>query len=246
MQHIQQEPLQNPTPQSRTRLRRMQLQRKAELLSERIFLGGPVRDFERLGRLQLSILLEEGLYPDSRVLDIGCGCLRGGYWLIHFLQPGCYFGIEPNRDMLEQGRAAFLEPELLEVKRPTFDHNASFDFSVFDARFDFFLARSVWSHASREQIRCMLDGFVAHGARNAVFLTSYLPTGLLRYRSYTGTGWIGRSHESDAPGMIHHSLRWIRNECSQRELCVRELTQRPCNRQTWLRIERAVEVLPSA
>ena len=72
------------------------LQKKAEELSSTIFLGGPTKFIEIVGRLQLIILLKEGLYPDSKVLDIGCGCLRGGYWLIHFLNPNCYFGIEPK------------------------------------------------------------------------------------------------------------------------------------------------------
>jgi hypothetical protein len=44
-----------------------------------MFVGGPVKDFEKLGRLQLMLLLQEGVYPHSKVLDIGCGCLRGGY-----------------------------------------------------------------------------------------------------------------------------------------------------------------------
>jgi hypothetical protein len=56
-----------------------------------------------VGRNQLSILLRNGLIFDSRVLDVGCGVLRAGYWLIHFLDPDCYFGIEPNRVILTAG-----------------------------------------------------------------------------------------------------------------------------------------------
>jgi hypothetical protein len=63
----------------------MTLHHKAERLAKETFLGGPVRDFERVGRLQLITLLRSGLYPQSKVLDLGCGCLRGGYWLTHFL-----------------------------------------------------------------------------------------------------------------------------------------------------------------
>jgi hypothetical protein len=71
-------------------------------------------------------------------LDIGCGCLRAGYWLIHFLNPRCYFGMEPNRTMLEAGIEKILEPGLIDLKRPRFDCNADFDFSIFGERFDFF------------------------------------------------------------------------------------------------------------
>jgi hypothetical protein len=48
---------------------------------------------EIAGRLQFAMLIREGVYPSSKVLDIGCGCLRGGYWLIHFLGS---FGLEPR------------------------------------------------------------------------------------------------------------------------------------------------------
>jgi hypothetical protein len=99
------------------------------------------------------LLLKEGLYPESKVLDIGCGCLRVGYWLIHFLNPRCYFGMEPNRRMLEAGIEKILEPGLIDLKRPRFDCNADFDFSVFGERFDFFVARSIWTHASKTQIK---------------------------------------------------------------------------------------------
>jgi hypothetical protein len=51
----------------------------------------------------------------KKVLDLGCGCLRGGYWLIHLLEPGCYCGIEPNQVMLAAGIEHLLEPELLRI-----------------------------------------------------------------------------------------------------------------------------------
>jgi len=49
------------------------LQSKAEKLYKKtgVFLGGPIKDFEKLGRSQLVILLNNGLFPWHRVLDIG-------------------------------------------------------------------------------------------------------------------------------------------------------------------------------
>jgi hypothetical protein len=65
------------------------MERANELDAEGIFLGGPAKLFETAGRTLLITLLSEGLTPSSKVLDIGCGCLRGGYWLIHFLGKSC-------------------------------------------------------------------------------------------------------------------------------------------------------------
>jgi SAM-dependent methyltransferase len=217
----------------------MTLQHKAELLAKDTFLGGPVRDFERVGRLQLITLLRAGLYPQSKVLDIGCGCLRGGYWLIHFLAPGHYFGIEPNRAMLEAGLHHLLEPEVLRTKQPRFDHNSSFDASVFGEKFDFFLARSIWTHASKGQIAQMLDSFVLSSAGGAVFLTSYLRARWPIFRDYTGSEWVGKSHESSRRGLVFHRLDWIRAECDQRGLSVIELKEERYNGQVWLKVAKA-------
>src|SRR6266516_6759525 len=101
----------------------MKIQRKAEILSEKIFLGFPSADFEKAGREQLSYLLLAGLNPDSRLVDVGCGVLRAGYWLIHFLDSGCYFGIEPHAERLRIGVETMLDAETREAKRPSFDTN---------------------------------------------------------------------------------------------------------------------------
>ena len=107
----------------------LKLRNIAEKLHEEgIFTGGPPNLFESAGRLQLSTLVREGLYPFSKVLDIGCGCLRAGYWLVRLLDRGCYFGIEPNVAMLKAGIDHLLTPEIVESKRPSFDNNDRYDF----------------------------------------------------------------------------------------------------------------------
>src|SRR5690349_18805349 len=113
-------------------VRRMTLAEIGERLQQQgIFSGGPPQLFESAGRLQLATLVREGLYPYSRLLDIGCGCLRAGYWIIRLLDPGYYYGIEPNRTMLQAGIEQVIGPELQAAKRPSFDTNDRYDFSVF-------------------------------------------------------------------------------------------------------------------
>jgi SAM-dependent methyltransferase len=200
---------------------KLTLQDRANELSHQTFLGGPAHEFEAMGRFQLITLLRCGLYPDSKVVDIGCGCLRGGYWLINFLQPGKYFGIEPNLEMLAVGKNQILGTPLLEEKRPHFLSNDRFDLGGFGEVFDFFIASSVWIHASKQQICNMLDSFSSWGADDSVFLANYRPA--RRGKDYTGYRWIGRSHESDAPGVVRHEFRWIQEECRRRNFSVTEL-----------------------
>jgi hypothetical protein len=166
------------------------LQQRAAMLAATQFLGVPLEHFESGGREQLTYLLRAGLNPHSKVCDVGCGVLRAGYWLIHFLDADCYCGIEPHTARLKMGLETILEQDVRQAKRPRFDANATFDASVFRERFDFFLAYSIWTHASKRQIRTMLDSFVRCSTDDAVFLTTFLPASW-RWQDYAEDSWRG-------------------------------------------------------
>ncbi len=204
------------------------------------FLGGPPQDFDRAGREQLAALLDYGLVPTSTVCDFGCGCLRGGKWIIPLIDAGNYCGLEPMEHMVEKGIAEFLTPEMNALKHPRFDHNDRFDCSAFaPTRFTHFIARSIWSHASKRQIGQMLDSVVAHGTDDCVFLASWRPTRLLAGRDYWGDEWVGKSHESAEGGLIYHSLKWIRRACAERGLRAQRMRHRVVvNDQPWCLIRR--------
>ena len=206
-------------------------------MSRHGFLGVPVETFEQAGREQLIALLQEGLHPESKVLEIGCGCLRIAYWLVRFLDPGCYHGIEPARQRVEYGLQYLFTSVEADLKQPRFDFNANFDSSVFGARFDFFLARSIWTHACKPQIEATLDSFMRDAAPTGIFLASYLPAQSAE-DDYQGDRWVGTSHESDTPGVIRHSLTWIAQQCEKRGLQVDEIPGIDCDSQYWLRIHR--------
>lgn len=217
------------------------LQNAAKLQEKGVFLGSPLHLFDA-GRLSLMALLYAGLYPDHRVLEIGCGALRSGYWLMHFLNKGGYYGIEPNEDMLSRGLMFICPAWLLlpdEGKAPRFNHNDQFDASVFgETLFDFFLCCSIWSHAAKVQIEIMLDQFVLHSRPGGRFLASYIPA-IGDGDDYLGESWVGRSHQSDQKGSVRHSLDWIEATCALRGLKVRGLPKAyDFSNQTWLMIER--------
>ncbi len=218
-----------------------------------MILGGPTETFEWAGRQQLIILLEEGLNPQSRVLDVGCGSLRAGYWLTHFLDPRCYHGIEPDRSRVQAGLDNILEPEVVEHRQPRFSHNDDFDFSVFGERFDMVLVRSVWVHASKDQIRQMLQSFSSVAAPGAKMLASYLPAdppgprgrpshrrGLsLRacdYVDYDGDDWVDEAHPLRGRSLVAHNSRWVFGECRRQGLFAEEPDHPVFGGQHWLRI----------
>ena len=208
-----------------------------QMMARHGFLGVPVETFEQAGRSQLTAMLNEGLNPESKVLDFGCGRLRIAYWLIRFLDPGRYYGIEPARERVEYGLQYLFTREEVKLRQPRFDFNARFDSSVFSTKFDFFLARSIWTHAGKSQIEASLDSFVRDSTAASVFLASYLPAKSPE-DDYSGDHWVGTSHESDTPGVIRHSLAWIMQQCNKRMLRVAELPGLDCDSQLWLRIRR--------
>jgi hypothetical protein len=220
------------------------LQARADKLGATMWLGGLTADFERDGRMQLSMLLRVGLSPGSTVVEVGCGALRAGYWLIHFLDTERYHGIEPNREMVDSARAALLEPGLEELKRPRFAYNDDFDLGVFRVAPDFVLARSIWSHASKGQIAAMLDSFAAVAAPQAMMMTSYHPASRLPWRrhDYTGDDWIGRGPDQmgrEYRSVVAHRFGWIDAQCGQRKLTVRETPDDRFGGQVWLEVTRS-------
>jgi hypothetical protein len=238
----------------------VQLQARAERLKATGgFLGGTLETFERTGRLQLATLVHQGLYPSSKLLDVGCGSLRAGYWFMSFLEPGRYYGIEPRPEEVKQGLEYIVEPELVEYARPQFAYNDDFDLSVFGTTFDFVVARSIWSHTSKSQIEAMLDSFVKVSHETSVLLASYLPasklpdgvreplykglrkTGLApRLRDLRGKRLAPGDYHGDEwdPGLIGHDRAWLHSQCAQRGLQMRELKEFFENSQVWARIER--------
>ena len=197
------------------------------------FLGGPPELFDLVGREQLIVLLEHGLTFSSYVLDIGCGCLRGGRWIIPLLDGGHYCGIEPQSGMVSRGLQQFIDPDVVASKDPKFDYNDRFDFSVFGRKFTHFIARSIWSHASKPQIELMLDGVAAWGEPNSVLLASFYRTWFLIRRDYRGDAWIGESHESQGVGVVAHDFKWIKRACRQRGLSASIMHRRRISGQIW-------------
>jgi hypothetical protein len=210
-------------------------QRSQVMIARNGFLGVPRETFSEGGRLQFERLVSNGMNPESVLLDLGCGCLRGGCWMIEYLNPGCYHGIEPARNRVDLGLKYLVPSRTFRRRSPRLDFNPDFDTSVFGVTFDFFNATSIWTHACKRQIQTMLDGFVAHTGPGAVFLTSYLPP-TSDADEYFGDMWVGTSHESDVSGVVRHSLSWINKQCASRELAVRELPGVDCDSQCWLRI----------
>jgi SAM-dependent methyltransferase len=151
---------------------------------------GPPELYSAIGRHQFELLQLCGLSPNHSVLDIGCGSLRAGGFIIRYLEPGKYFGIEPNRNVLRDGITHNLDKATLENKRPTFSYDTEFNLSLFGRQFDFLLAHSIFTHAAQHQIKkCFVEARRVMSAES-VFLANYNRADT----NYAGMTWVYPSH----------------------------------------------------
>lgn len=118
----------------------------------RKWVGG---DWEKKGKIQLDFLKQRGLLPEHRLLDVGCGVLRGGIHFIDYLEAGNYYGIEARKSHIKAGKWE-LEQARIDHKSPHLLVNDAFEVEIFDCSFDYALALSLFTHLDLNKIiRCL-------------------------------------------------------------------------------------------
>src|SRR5215207_6274180 len=109
-----------------------------------------------MGDLQRDFLVAQGLRPEHRLLDVGCGPLRAGIRLVEYLDPGGYYGIDINGSLLDVGYEQELPSQLRErLPRDHLRATDRFDCD-FGVRFDYAIAQSLFTHVSLNHIRLCL------------------------------------------------------------------------------------------
>lgn len=116
----------------------------------RAYIGGL---WEEIGELQLTFLKRHGLQPQHKLLDIGCGSLRGGIKFIEYLQPLHYFGMDINPHLIARGRELELNKlQKQKINDTSFTSNANFSVDFAVDSFDYGIAFSLFTHLPPERI----------------------------------------------------------------------------------------------
>lgn len=108
-------------------------------------LVGPAHLWKMKQDFQIQFLQSHGLQPFHKLIDIGCGTLRGGIPIIDFLDKDNYYGVDVRSKVIEEGLKE-LDKFKLQHKNPTvqtFDHFQNLEFKV---KFDYMFAFSVLIH----------------------------------------------------------------------------------------------------
>lgn len=138
---------------------------------------GPEDLYDVMGGLQFVVLYELGLRERHTLLDIGCGSLRAGRLFIPYLKPHKYFGVEPHVELVGEGLHAELGTEIENIKHPAFMHTSLFNFDFFgrapEGGFDYILAQSIFSHATRSQIAICMNNAAVVMHKDSIFVATY-------------------------------------------------------------------------
>lgn len=180
---------------------------------------------------QFSLLTQLGLRDYKYVLDIGCGSLNLGRLLIPFLLPARYFGIEPNRWLVEKGVEHNLGNEIIGLKKPSFQYVSDFSFYNFNQEFDFLIAHSIFSHAPPSQIeQCLMEARKVMN-EESIFVASF-SKGENSFKDY----WI-------YPGLWTYEFDYMKSIISKCGLYCKELKWNHAGVQTWIAITKNPERL---
>lgn len=93
-----------------------------------------------LGRDHFNYLISRGLRSSDTLLDLGCGALRTGIFVIPYLDAGRYYGIEAHRLSLEAAANYEIPLNNLTHKRPSLLHSSKFDLKHWNVTFDWIFA----------------------------------------------------------------------------------------------------------
>ncbi len=159
----------------------------------------PPQNYDKVSSMQFNLLIQLDLRETHSILDIGCGSLRAGRLFIPYLLPKKYFGIEPEKWLIDDGIKNELGQDIIEIKKPTFSYDDNFNFEEFNEKFDYIIAQSIFSHASETAIRkCAIEAKKVLKPKGIFVATFYEGD-----KNHTGTKWT-------YPGNVYYTFEKIK------------------------------------
>ncbi|CUR57063.1 putative SAM-dependent methyltransferases [metagenome] len=172
--------------------------------AHRGFVGG---QWEEMGQLQLDFLISQGLAPNHRFLDVGCGSLRAGRLLVDHLEPGHYYGTDINHDLIATGYDVELtdgQRSRLPVSNLRVTDRFDNDFGV---PFDMAIAQSVFTHVPLNMMRLCLYRVSKVMKPGGRFYTTFFERGDVPVDYVSSNGH--QFTERNAFWYYRNDLRWV-------------------------------------
>ena len=152
---------------------------------------GPPDHYDFMGASQFRLLTTLGLRDHHKVLDFGCGSLRVGRLLLPYLLPDNYYGIDPNKWLIEDAIRNEVGADQIQLKQPKFSYNSDYKVDGFGVKFNFIVAQSIFSHCGRDLIETALTNFRGSLADGGLILATFVHQGSAGIdQEYAGDGWV--------------------------------------------------------
>lgn len=155
--------------------------------------------FEELGKLQLDFCIKNGLMPTDKLLDIGCGCFRGGITFIKYIGPNNYYGHDISPKFINEGKK-ILDNNNIKYNEKNFITNDDFDFKKFSTvKFKQIIAISVFTHLRLNSLKICLYNIYNILEDNGKFFISFFEINDNKYiiNSYKHSSVCGSSNFGD-------------------------------------------------
>lgn len=187
---------------------------------------GPPKDYDLISAMVFNLLTCLGLKQHHKVLDIGCGSLRCGRLLIPYLNKGNYFGVEPNKWLVDDGVKNEIGKDLVSIKQPSFSYADTLGDYATKLDLDYVFAQSIFSHGGKDVIEGWFAEFSKHICEKGIFLITFL----CGEEDFEDLGWV-------YPGCVYYRPSTIAKMANGAGFAFTELNwYHP--RQTWAMLTR--------
>ena len=150
-----------------------------------MFVGSNNRtQFNEMGQEHFDYLIHKKLKPHHVFLDVGCGALRTGQYIIPYLNNKNYYGLDRMPELVEYGLNDILPQETVFEKEPKFSVNDKFNFDFVDKPVDVAWCQSLMSHLCKEDIQtCLLNVKNKMKPGGVIFFTYFQKDGMEQIES---------------------------------------------------------------
>ena len=139
-------------------------------LHELELMVGPLGYWKELQSYQLNTLISNGLKPEHKLLDLGCGPLQGGIAYIKYLDSNNYYGVDIRESSINAGIKQINKYRLTNKNPRIFLANDFGKKELSGIKFNFIWASQILYYFDDEKLNSMMDWLSISLADDGKFL----------------------------------------------------------------------------